>query len=370
MSEINPQMILDHVNNLIEPSKIEPETGLEDRIIDLSKLYPEIDYLFERDEQKCFSCGDIQVIKGKAKSGKSTFMISLLVALLVGENMGFKAIRSGCISLYIDTEQNPINTVKMVRKVHSVCGLPLNINNKQFTALNLRGDNPVERKSFIREAVEEYKPQFIIIDGIKDLIEGGDINDEKESGKAVQFLMTITKEFNPAILTVLHENKNDTNLRGHIGTELLNKCSEVWQVKKTDNVFEAEQIENRNDPSGIINFSFEFNEDGLPAMVKSEAKQRPEEKTIQRKIESFYFCLQPGIRRTYTVLNSEYCEAYGCKAKTAENDIATYLKNGYLLKDDVSKEYRFNAERLQALNSKQDPLLIPSTFTLNPFPTV
>jgi len=353
MSELKPQTFLDHVNTLIEPLQIEPETGLQARIIHLLKEYAEIDYLIEWDGQKCFSRGDFQVIKGKAKSGKSTFMISLLVTLLIGVYMGFKALKNGCVSLYIDTEQNPINTVKMVRKVHAICSLPLNEDDQRFTAINLRGDNPTERKSFIREALEKFKPQFIIIDGIKDLIEGGDINDEKESGKAVQFLMVITKEFNAAVLTVLHENKTDSNLRGHIGTELLNKCSEVWQVKKTDNVFEAEQIENRNDPSGIINFSFEFNEVGLPVMVESEAKQKPEEKTIQRKIESFYFCLQPGVKRTYKVLNSEYCEAYGCKEKTAENDIAKYLRSGFLLKDDVSKEYRFNIERMPIINPKQ-----------------
>ena len=204
MSELKPQTFLDHVNTLIEPSQIEPETGLQARIIHLLKEYAEIDYLIEWDGQKCFSRGDFQVIKGKAKSGKSTFMISLLVTLLIGVYMGFKALKKGCVSLYIDTEQNPINTVKMVRKVHSICSLPLNEDDKRFTAINLRGDNPTERKSFIHEALKKFEPQFIIIDGIKDLIEGGDINDEKESGKAVQFLMEITKEFNASVLTVLH----------------------------------------------------------------------------------------------------------------------------------------------------------------------
>lgn len=344
MSELNPKRFLDHVNTLIEPSQIEPETGLQARIIHLLKEYAEIDYLIEWDGQKCFSRGDFQVIKGKAKSGKSTFMISLLVTLLIGVYMGFKALKNGCVSLYIDTEQNPINTVKMVRKVHSICGLPMNEDDKRFTAINLRGDNPTERKSFIREALEKFKPQFIIIDGIKDLIEGGDINDEKESGKAVQFLMVITKEFNAAVLTVLHENKTDSNLRGHIGTELLNKCSEVWQVKKNDNLFEAEQIENRNDPSGIINFSFEFNEEGLPVMVESVPKISVQERTETKKLETFRQCLPQMKSLSYTELTKLYCEYYGCADPTAHKHISSFIKMNFLTHQSDGN-YKFNYQK-------------------------
>lgn len=337
---INMKSINSHTDLLTEP-----KTGLQARIIDLSKPYPDITYLFERNGQCCFSLGDIQAVKGKAKSGKTTFLIGLFATLITGENMGFKAIESGRISMYVDTEQNPINTAKMVRKVHSICSLPKNENNERFIAINLRGDNPAERRKFIHEAVEKYKPSFVIVDGLKDIIEGGDINTPKESSEAVQFLMTLTKAFNVAILTVLHENKSDTNMRGHVGTELLNKCSEVWQIKKVENVFEAEQIENRNEASNMVNFSFEFNDDHIPVLVEIEPKQSPQEKTRQKKVESFYFCLPPGMRRTHGELSIEYCQAYGCSEKTAERDIANFLRNGYLIKDEVTKEYRFNGEK-------------------------
>lgn len=345
MTEINSNSINESACSLIDPNN-----GLNARTIDVTKPDIKIDYLFERDGQDCFAVGDIQAVKGKAKSGKSTFLIGLMVTLIMGAYMGFKALINGCTCLYIDTEQNPINTAKMVRKVLSICNLPVNINNDKLIAINLRGDDPTQRKGFIQEAVEKYNPNFIIIDGIKDLIEGGDINDPKASGEAIQFFMTLTKAHNVAILTVLHENKNDMNMRGHVGTELLNKCSEVWQIKKTDKIFEAEQIENRNEASNELSFSFEFNEDHLPVLVEAPEKLPPAEKTRQKKIESFYFCLQPGIRRSYTGLNAEYCEAYGCKVTTADNDIATFLKNGYLLKDEVSKEYRFNSEKMPVIN--------------------
>lgn len=350
MSAISPESIQESVRSLIET-----KDGLQARIIDLTRPYPEISYLFERDGHKCFSRGDIQAVKGKAKSGKTTFMVALLSAILEGENMAFKAIEVGCSAIYIDTEQNKINTVALTKKVHVQCGLSEKENHKRFTAINLRGDNPAERKVFIREAIETFKPDFVIVDGIKDLIEGGDINSPKESTETVQFLMTLTKEFDVAILTVLHENKNDGNMRGHVGSELLNKCSEVWQVMKTDDVFEVEQTENRNQPSKLIKYGFKFDDDQLPVLTETIPTMSQQEKTYRKKFESFYYCLPPGVRMIYKRLKEEYGEAYGCAEKSAERDIATFLKNGCLLKDAESKEYRFNPDRVPLNNQNSEP---------------
>jgi hypothetical protein len=349
MIEINPESITESVRSLIEK-----KAGLEARVIDLTRLYPAINYLFERNGQPCFSRGDIQAVKGKAKSGKTTFMVALLSTLLDGENMGFKAINPGCKSIYVDTEQNPKNTAGLTRRVHAACGISENENHQRFRAINLRGDNPAQRKGFIREAIEKYKPDFIIIDGIKDLIEGGDINSPRESSETVQFLMTLTKEYDVAILTVLHENKNDENMRGHVGSELLNKCSEVWQIRKVDDVFEVEQTENRNQASKLIYYSFRYDDD-LPTLVDTIPSQNREEKLWRRRFESFYFCLQPGVRLGYTRLKEEYCQVHGCSDKTAERDISTFLKNGCLLKDQVLKEYRFSPAKMEILNQNSNP---------------
>lgn len=345
METITPETIIESVRSLTET-----KDGLNARVIDLTRRYPEIDYLFERSGLKCFSRGDIQAVKGKAKSGKSTFLIGLVSTLLKGENMDFNAIKSGCRAMYIDTEQNPINTVTLAKKVHAQCNLSENENHEQFTAINLRGDNPGERKVFIRQAIEKYKPDFVIIDGIKDLIEGGDINSPTESSETVQFLMTLTKEYNIAILTVLHENKNDEHMRGHVGSELLNKCSEVWQIRKSYDVFEVEQTENRNQRSKLIKYGFKFDDNQLPVLTESTPSLSQQEKTYRKKFESFYFCLPTGVRLTYTKLKEEYCEAYGCTEKTAERDIGTFVRNGCLIKDTDSKEYRFDPNRVPLNN--------------------
>lgn len=335
--KINPVSILNEVDKLVS----EPPDALQSRIIDLSKNYPDIEYLFEHNEQRCFSIGDIQAIKGKAKSGKSNFMFCLLTALITGESMGFKALKIGCNSMYVDTEQNPKNTSIFTKKVHLLCRLSTQENNERFIAINLRGDTPEERKGFIHEAVQKFKPDFLIIDGIKDIIEGGDINAPTESTQAVQFLMTLTKEFNLAVLTVLHENKNDQNMRGHVGSELLNKCSEVWQIKKVDNTFEAEQIENRNDSTNI-NFCFEFSDDKLPVLVDSTPKENVKDRNLRLKHEYFRTCLQPNISKEYNILANDYKEVAGVALKTAYNHISEIIKSGYLFKDSTKEEYKYN----------------------------
>jgi hypothetical protein len=51
--------------------------------------------------------------------------------------------------------------------------------------------------------------------------------------------MRISSEYNYAVVCILHENKSarDTTMRGHLGTELLNKSSEVKSASKLNDTF-------------------------------------------------------------------------------------------------------------------------------------
>lgn len=55
----------------------------------------------------------------------------------------------------------------------------------------------------------------------------------EESSNVISTLMKASEECT-AIVNVLHTNKGkeDSNMRGHLGTELLNKCSRCMEVKK------------------------------------------------------------------------------------------------------------------------------------------
>jgi hypothetical protein len=80
----------------------------------------------------------------------------------------------------------------------------------------------------------------------------------------------IKEELNISIVTVLHQNKSDTNARGHIGTELMNKSETVISVTKSEQDKEISIVE----PVACRNidfepFGFEINEDGIPILAEN-----------------------------------------------------------------------------------------------------
>ena len=338
---LNPDTIRNHIDQVINHRNETPD-DLSYCIIHMSDTYPEIDFLFKRAGVGCISIGDIIVLKGKAKGGKTTYIIVLISALLIGYYMGFESSKKNPIILFIDTEQNPVNTSILARKVHSLCGFSESQDHPQFQVCNTRSIGSSQICNFILSRVRDVKPDLLIIDGVRDLIKGGDINDQKASEKVSQFLMSLTKQFNLALITVLHENKGDSNLRGAIGTELLNKCSECWQVKKIGDKFQAEQTESRNEP--VSGFSFKFNDEKLPVPVERAFRMSASEDKDQKMPDNFKQCLPQGVSIRYSDLKNKYVELTSFKPGTAESHIKNAVKDEYLIKDN-NGNYFFNYHR-------------------------
>lgn len=285
---------------------------LSSRMISLTKEYPEIEYLLEKNGIGCISSGDIIAIKGKPKSGKTHALICIIAAILRGEYAGFKAKKENVIILYIDTEQNPLNSAILAKKVHSICGFPTDQDNQRFHVLNLRGDNPEIRCSLLRLAVKYFKPGLLVIDGVKDLIKGSNINDPEASSESIQLLMTLSKDYNLAIIASLHENKSlrDSNLRGHAGSELNNRSSEVWQVKKYEDSFDVFQTECRNEPAE--GFSFMFNDEKLPVSTEQHVKKPAQDQTVKQFSAHLQACLPLGESLRYSDLRAQYIDLIDC----------------------------------------------------------
>lgn len=307
------------------PEKLSPH------MISLTSDYPEIDFLLEKEGIGLLSIGDIAVLKGKAKAGKTTALTCLIAAVLNGEYLNLKSRKRNASALYIDTEQNMKNTSILARKVHALCGFDCTEDHPRFHALNFRSEGPAERCNLTTQAVKYFKPDLLVIDGVKDLIEGSDINDPKASGQTLQYLMSLTKDFDLALLTTLHVNKADNNLRGHIGSEILNKSSECWEVKKNGETFESEQTESRNEP--VSGFSFILNEERLPVAVVHNPKKSVSEIKEDEIRERMKQCLPAGEKLRYNDLKVKYLGAAGCSGTTAENHISKASAAGYLKKD-------------------------------------
>ena len=257
---LSPQMLL------LEQLRITPD----------SQLKP-MDFLFELYGKPCFPRRELVAITGKAKSGK-TFVTSMLIACCITQKvLAFKrhTDKDGHTEstdleplrvLWYDTEQSDESTQDILRnrimKMIASEEFPL------YDIFNVRSVGWKERRSLLMEAVERYDPDLVIVDGIRDLV--NDINDGVLAQEVMEELMQMAALKNCCIVCVLHQNKGseDHNLRGWIGTELMNKAFEVYSCEKLlpQRIFKLEQTLTRKYDIEQAMY-FEVNGEGLPVMT-------------------------------------------------------------------------------------------------------
>ena len=281
---LSPKMLL------LEKLRITPEKELE-----------RMEFLFRLFGKPCFPRRELVAITGKAKSGK-TFVTSMLMACCITQKVlalerhtdikghtdladltDFRPLRV----LWYDTEQSDESTqdilknrvLRMIHKTNTKVQLDgpkgkvnhSNITNEKdscvptFDVFNVRAVEWKERRGLLKEAVERYGPDLVIVDGIRDLV--NDINDGVLAQEVMEELLHLATERNCCIVCVLHQNKGseDHNLRGWIGTELMNKAFEVYACEKMmpQRVFKLEQTLTRKYDIEQTMY-FEVDEQGLP----------------------------------------------------------------------------------------------------------
>ena len=243
---LSPKMLL------LEQLRITPEKQLKP-----------MEFLFHLYGKPCFPRRELVAITGKAKSGK-TFVTSMLMAccqirdVLAFQRYGDEPLRV----LWYDTEQSDESTQDILknRVMRMVDG-----DGRLFDIFNVRGVAWKERRDLLCEAVTRCKPDLVIVDGIRDLV--NDINDGVLAQEVMEELMHLATEHDCCIVCVLHQNKSseDHNLRGWIGTELMNKAFEVYSCEKLlpQRIFSLEQTLTRKYDIEQTMY-FEVGDDGLP----------------------------------------------------------------------------------------------------------
>jgi len=243
---LSPQMLL------LEQLRITPEKELKP-----------MEFLFQLYDKPCFPRRELVAITGKAKSGK-TFVTSMLMACCQSRDvLAFQRIGDDPLRLlWYDTEQSDESTQDILRNrvMRMVDG-----DGKLFDIFNVRGVAWKERRNLLCEAVRRCKPDLVIVDGIRDLV--NDINDGVLAQEVMEELMHLATAHDCCIVCVLHQNKSgeDHNLRGWIGTELMNKAFEVYSCEKLmpQRIFSLEQTLTRKYDIERTMY-FEVGDDGLP----------------------------------------------------------------------------------------------------------
>lgn len=226
-------------------------------------------YLHERKLYKVGGFGQIGVLTGHEKSGKS-FVLGCIASAALGQKniLNFKFDLRGRKMVWFDTEQSQFFYQWTQKRIHDMAGKKQNLMN--YRAYHLRKWTPAERIAAIEYLIyREENLGVVVIDGIVDLL--NNYNDLPEVQAVVQRLMKWTDELNILLLSVLHVNKGDGKIRGHIGTEIKNKCDFAISVLK-----DGETNYRVSNPTGrhasFPSFEFSRDESGLPVYDSNEVQ--------------------------------------------------------------------------------------------------
>ena len=251
------------------------------RITSESEIQPK-EYTMEFLGRPCFPRKDLSVFAGVAKTGK-TFVTSMLMAAATTSEdepsvLALKRIRKEPLKvMWYDTEQS-LETTKeiMVKRIAKMVGGTFP--DTQFFVFNVRAMTAEERKKMLGVAIESYRPDIVIVDGIADLL--ADINDGPKAIELISELLRLADKNNCNITVNIHLNRSGekSNLRGWLGSMLLQKAFEVFncaKVFKTD-VLSVELFMSRK-VNESVTFYYKINNQGLPESTgEPDTQQRDE----------------------------------------------------------------------------------------------
>lgn len=230
--------------------------------------------------------GNFSTVLAAPKVGKTTATGIIVGALLSGKQLSnFIPSLPGDKRkvVWIDTEQGKPECIKIIQ---SICSQATG--NKMEHPANFIFSSLRKHGKEVRLMAIEYliysTPNigFLVIDGIRDLVSS--INDEREATHIADSLLKWTQELNIHILTILHQNKGDSNARGHLGTELMNKAETVAMLSRDDNngkritIIEAKLARHKEFES----FAFTIDENGLAFDSEIKASYNGKQPTVEQ----------------------------------------------------------------------------------------
>ena len=269
-------------------------------LLDPRDDYPEPYSMLEFNGVPFSKVGGLAAISGQKKNGKSFVLTQLMAAILGNGNERVQTYLPGLTVpertieyighlpnvLYIDTEMEKLNTAKVLRRVHWLCGWEMRMPNERFNVLrltNMPKDSDkqayVQRFDMIKLAIDLIQPDVMFVDGLRDLL--ASINDEESITKTLDYFSGVAEDRKMSIWMALHQNPNRKNdedglkMRGWAGTELGNKVSDTLVSIKTKTVsgvtFTVKQQDARD--KDIDDWKFEVTDDagklGIPKIISN-----------------------------------------------------------------------------------------------------
>lgn len=269
-------------------------------LLDPREDYPEPYSILEFNGVPFSKVGGLAAISGQKKNGKSFVLTQLMAAILGNGSERVQTYLPGLTVpertieyighlpnvLYIDTEMEKLNTAKVLRRVHWLCGWEMRTPNERFNVLrltNMPKDSDkqayVQRFDMIKLAIDVIQPDVMFVDGLRDLL--ASINDEESITNTLDYFSGVAEDRKMSIWMALHQNPNRKNdedglkMRGWAGTELGNKVSDTLVSIKTKTAngvtFTVKQQDARD--KDIDDWKFEVTDDagklGIPKITSN-----------------------------------------------------------------------------------------------------
>ena len=314
--------------------------------------------------------GGIQAITGHRKNGKSLLLTIFMSAILQSDSeqmrMKFPGLQL-CDNikdvigheprvLYIDTEMEPLNTMKVIRRVHYLCGWELKKSNRRFFTMRLRKLFNIEvKKKRTLKAIDMFRATVVVIDGVRDIVK--DFNDNGEASELISTLMAKATDANCCIWNALHYNPKagndaDGKMRGHLGTEMGNKVTDTFASQKFKTAegifFKVTQVDARG--KDVEDFTFEVTDEcghlGIPRMCdapkadipgKKNASEEQKKTRIEETRKALKIILPNGIAKRWQEILNDLMELQGYSELTARkrlNEASCFL-------DRISGDYKW-----------------------------
>lgn len=227
---------------------------------------------------------NISMIKGQAKSRKSTLIKAIAATILSAKPYTFGRFLTS--NYYrnnlaiVDTEQGEYHCWRAAKSISHLA-------ERQVTYYKVAGVSGEKKKRLVEKHLESNKGcGVMILDNIVHFL--NDFNDTKESSALVEWLIGIKNQYKCHIIVVLHENGSQVGggkAKGHLGSLLENTCETVIRVEKDQNDSMTSIVSpalTRNREFG--KFTIEMDDHWIPSLRRYEETESSSEK---KEIEKF-----------------------------------------------------------------------------------
>jgi hypothetical protein len=333
------------------------------RITDSTKI-EQPEPIIKINGQSICTAGNISLISGPSKCGKSAFANMLLAGGIIKEGIvdGIHSIEvkqnhSGKAVLHFDTEQARHKQQRNVLSTIKRCGMERCPDN--YLSYNIRSLSISQYMATTREICRAAHDEFggihlILIDGAADYI--ADVNDLIQATNIVNFFLQLAETYQVPIVMILHTNPGSDKERGHLGSQCQRKCESLLTVKMDGNTsyIEAKMLRDAG-KEDVPRVQFMYDKEKgyhvICGVRPDEAVGRQLQKIQEiRMITAAVF----GNEQAYTYSEAtDAIMAHMGRAISTVKPIFTIMNENEMIIQGDDGKWRLNPSSLQDVNNKQ-----------------